>query len=351
MPASNDIPALIESVCKPHADVNDMRTLLLAFYAQHNVHNQSNGTNWLSPTSSTQKAAGLPPPAATASAQGANGAYTLNIQNPDLAVNKTIYHEVSYSPVKNFSQDVTTLPHTAQTSIAVPTPGTSSFLRIRSSYDRVHWNQHQLIQNTAVDAGLQSSEASANAMVLNQSNYATVTAEGSVGGAPVIRIAGPGGPYSGYVAIKGTVQSKRPSATIVNGTYQQTAFVAFDGKRFQVGSSLPQTFPDSWEPVAQVVVNGTPGGGGPTGANPGRLIDLSSQNVTAGPGLVGGGASPAVIALATPVPVAFGGTGTPTPALIAGPGIAITGTWPAEMISATGGGAGDYSEIFQLMGA
>lgn len=271
MPASNDIPALIESVCKPHADVNDMRTLLLAFYAQHNVHNQSNGTNWLSPTSSTQKAAGLPPPAATASAQGANGAYTLNIQNPDLAVNKTIYHEVSYSPVKNFSQDVTTLPKTAQTSVVIPNPGQSLFIRYRSSFDGQHWNSHQLVQQSAVESGLQSSAATSNAIPLNQTNYATVVAQGSVGGAPTIQVHGVGGPYNGYTRVKGLQQFSRPSATIINASYQSTAFVAFDGKKYQVANSLPGTFPDSWEPVGVADVNGTPGGGGATGSNGGRL--------------------------------------------------------------------------------
>lgn len=270
----SDVYSLIESVCKPKPNINDLRDLLITFAKQHEQANFINGSNWVTPTSSNPKAASLPPPAASAVVSGANGAYTVHVTNPSQAAKATIYHEVSYAPVKNFSQNVTTLPHTAQTAIAVPTPGTTSFLRIRSSYDRVHWNQHQLVQNTAVDAGLQSSAASSNAMVLNQSNYATVTAEGSVGGAPTIKVFGPAGPYNGYVAVKGIVQSKRPSATIINGTFQQTALVAWDGKRFQVGSSLPQVFPDSWEPVGQAVVNGQPGGGGVVGGNGARLTAI-----------------------------------------------------------------------------
>jgi hypothetical protein len=269
-----DIRSLIEAVCKPHSNVNDQRVLYEAFMNQLELHNQSTGTAWLNPTSSTQKASTVPPPLASAAAVGANGAYQVNIANPSQAANATIYHEISYSPVKNFSQGVTTLPHSAQTSVVVPTPGTSGFIRFRSSYDKVHWNSYQLVQNTAVDAGLQSSGATEPAVVLNQSNYATVTAEGSVGGAPTIKVFGPAGPYNGYVAIKGSVQSKRPSATIINGTYQQTAVVAWDGRRFQVGSSLPEVFPDSWEPVGQAVVNGAPGGGGPTGGNGARLTAI-----------------------------------------------------------------------------
>lgn len=40
--------------------------------------------------------------------------------------------------------------------------------------------------------------------------------------------------------------------------------------------------------------------------------------------------------LSTPLSVAQGGTGTTTPALVAGTGVTITGTWPAQTITATG---------------
>jgi hypothetical protein len=45
------------------------------------------------------------------------------------------------------------------------------------------------------------------------------------------------------------------------------------------------------------------------------------------------------ISLVTPVSVENGGTGTDDPGLIAGSGIEITGDWPDQTISATGGGA------------
>jgi hypothetical protein len=38
------------------------------------------------------------------------------------------------------------------------------------------------------------------------------------------------------------------------------------------------------------------------------------------------------------LPVANGGTGTATPALVAGSNVTITGTWPNQTIAATGGG-------------
>ena len=276
MAVANDLASLVEAVCKPNPNINDHRTLLTAIIDQLTALNQSTGVSPITPTSGSQKAAGTPPPPATAAAAGANGTITLNIQNPSLPANATVYHEVSYSTVKNFSQNVTTLPKTAQTSVVIPNPGQSLFIRYRSSFDGQHWNSHQLVQQSAVESGLQSSAATSNAIPLNQTNYATVVAQGSVGGAPTIQVHGVGGPYNGYTRVKGLQQFSRPSATIINASYQSTAFVAFDGKKYQVANSLPGTFPDSWEPVGVADVNGTPGGGGPTGNNGGRLTAVAA---------------------------------------------------------------------------
>jgi len=48
-----------------------------------------------------------------------------------------------------------------------------------------------------------------------------------------------------------------------------------------------------------------------------------------------GGANPN-IALATPLAVAYGGTGTAAPSLVAGSGIAVSGTWPNQTVATTG---------------
>jgi hypothetical protein len=54
--------------------------------------------------------------------------------------------------------------------------------------------------------------------------------------------------------------------------------------------------------------------------------------------------------LTLPLSVANGGTGTTTPALVAGTGISITGTWPAQTITNTGGGGGGMSNPMTTTG-
>jgi hypothetical protein len=58
--------------------------------------------------------------------------------------------------------------------------------------------------------------------------------------------------------------------------------------------------------------------------------------------LGGTAAAPEVIAthLSSPLPVAQGGTGTATPALVPGTNVTITGTWPNQTINSSGGGGG-----------
>jgi hypothetical protein len=51
------------------------------------------------------------------------------------------------------------------------------------------------------------------------------------------------------------------------------------------------------------------------------------------------------------VPVANGGTGTASPGLVAGANVTVTGTWPNQTISATGGGGGGISSIGLTMPA
>jgi len=269
---SAEIRSMIESAVGGNRE--DLRNLLLQFMNEHVQAHQVTGTNWVSPTSGTLPSSTTPPPAATAAAQGANGVISLQITNPTQAAKATIYHEVSYSPVKNFSQGVTTLPVSANNTVSIPAPGQAPFVRIRSSYDGSTWNTHQLIQQTAVQAGLQSSAACEPGTVLNNWNYANVVGQGAPGQVPLIQVYGPNGPYHGYTAGRGTTQVSRPSATILNTDYSENQIVAFDGKRFQISPVLPGVLKDSWEPVGLAQVNGTPGGGGIKGGNGARLTAI-----------------------------------------------------------------------------
>lgn len=49
--------------------------------------------------------------------------------------------------------------------------------------------------------------------------------------------------------------------------------------------------------------------------------------------------------LGSPLAIAYGGTGTATPGLIAGANISITGPWPNQTISASGGGGGTVTAV------
>lgn len=165
-----NIPALIESAAK--GNVEDFRTLMLSMYDQFNLVNTATGLNWLTPGEVTAQAG--TPPLAKLTVSGANGIYAAEITNPSNAASVTLWHEISYSPVKNFSQQVTTLEPTSATGVVVPSPGTQLYFRLRSSYDRSTWNSYQYASTSAVASGLQSSAATENNVVLNQSNYATV---------------------------------------------------------------------------------------------------------------------------------------------------------------------------------
>lgn len=268
----SDNKSLIESAIGGSKE--DLRTLLQQYNSQLTLLHGVTGTAPPNPTSGAQKAVTTPPPAATATASGANGTISVQITNPSQAAKSTIYHEVSYSTVKNFSQNVTTLPPSPAGSVLIPAPGQAPFIRVRSSYDGSTWNSHQLVQQSAVAAGLQTSAASEPATSLNNWNYATVIGQGQPGQIPLVQVYGPNGPYSGYTAGRGTAQVSRPSATILNTDFATDQVVAFDGKRFQISPQLPGVMNDSWEPVGLAQSDGTPGGGGTAGGNGGRLTAI-----------------------------------------------------------------------------
>lgn len=262
---------------------------MLSFYNQFNLVNDTQGLNWLDPTSSVQKSYSTPPPQAALSVTGQNGLIIVQITNPSQASNKTIYHEISYSPVKGFSQQVQKLPVSTNTFAIIPVPGQQLWIRLRSSYDRSTWNSYQLGTTTKVtDAGKQSSAATESHVSLNQTNYATVDSIAN-GATAAVRIYGVAGPYKSYQRVSGTSLLTRPSGTIVNIPYNSSQFVAWDGSMFRIAPILSNVFPDSWEPVGKVSVVGAGAVVLPTVAlvlGPGGSV-LGWNVVTQGNGLTG----------------------------------------------------------------
>jgi hypothetical protein len=239
----------------------DLRTILLGMYDQHVTLGSALGINILEPTNSPQQPATAPPPQCIFTAAGKNGAVTVQITNPSQSINKTIYHELSYSTVKSFVGGSTvTLPVSTSTHQTFQVPGVTAYWRLRSSYDQNNWNSYQL-QAATVKAGLVSSAASESATVLNQTNYASVDSADAGGGTANVRIFGKAGPNTQFPAVKGAAETILPSATVINVPLSSQQVVGFDGTNFKVRGTLPEVLVDGDTPIGSVSVVG---GGTPT---------------------------------------------------------------------------------------
>jgi hypothetical protein len=106
-----------------------------------------------------------------------------------------------------------------------------------------------------ISAGRQSSAASEAAIVLNQTNYASVDSV-AVGSAAAIRIFGKAGPNTQYPAVKGEIETILPSATIINVPLSTTQVVGFDGTNYQARGTLPEQLMDGTTPTGTVSVVG-----------------------------------------------------------------------------------------------
>lgn len=213
-----------------------------------------------------------PPLGVTHTVTGANGVATVAISNPPSALPGSIWHRIRYSPNVSFiGKNVTTLPATQATSITIPQSGVSAFYQLQSSHDKVTWSPWQFPASgpKTINAGLVGSQAMEPGTSFNQTNYADVTATVS-GGTATVNIQGTGGRFTPYTAIKGGVESSRPSATIVGLALGADQFVGWDGAQYQLKPTLADVLSDDLEPVG-AVIDGTPGGGSSKGGNGGRL--------------------------------------------------------------------------------
>jgi hypothetical protein len=247
-------PGVIEAAAM--GSPQDRRSFYQAIADQIQAIALGTGVSLLEPVSgSSQKASTQPPKQATLTVTGANALYSIAITNPPQTVNSTIYHEISFSPSSNFSGNVTVLPITTATSLTYSAPGAEVYWRIRSSYDRSNWNSYRA-GTSPVSASLQSSSATANNVVLNQSNYGYVDSV-DAGSSANVRIYGAGGPGTSWIGVKGGIERKFPAATIVNVPYGVDRFVAYDGSQYRLLPNLTGVFPDEWTVVGKVSVVGS----------------------------------------------------------------------------------------------
>lgn len=237
MSVVNTIPPsdyeLIESVVNklPPNVQEDARALFQSFSAGVQQTKAAVGL----PSSANQQNVAAPP-AATLSVEGANGAFNVSITNPTLSSPTTLWHEISYSPVANFTSQVTTMPPTQSTGVTVNLPGQTLYFRIRSSTNQVVWNNYAVF-GSAVSSELVSSAATSEAGAFNQTNYAVVDST-AVGSTAEVSIAGASGPLTNLVRQKGPAQTVLPSSTIYGVTPGSDQFVAYDGEGYVLAPTL-----------------------------------------------------------------------------------------------------------------
>ena len=263
--------AMIESVARrmPKDAADDWR-LLMRDIVLANLTALSPGGNLIQ-IGGAKTNSSAPPVGVAHTVTGANGVYSVAISNPPTPAGNPIYHEISYSPLKSFTQGVVVAPVTTATNFQIAEPGGNFFFRLRSSFDKKTWTKYTLSSTEAIDANYVGSAALEPGATLNQTNYAVVNSQ-SVGGNSLITVDGTGGRFTPYTAVRGSVQSLRPSATIVGTELGSQQFVGWDGSQFHMLSALADVFPDDLEPVGSVVVgSGVAGGGGVKGGNGGRL--------------------------------------------------------------------------------
>jgi hypothetical protein len=270
--------ALVESVARmlPPSARDDFRNLVNEIILA-NLTALSPGGNLIQ-IGGPQQGSSAPPVGVTHIVTGANGVATVTISNPEVVNGHTtpIWHEISYSPLKSFTSEVTTLPSTTQLSVTLAQSGVSAFYRLRSSFDKKTWTPYQFPASgpNPVDAGLVEATALTQGATFNQSNFALVQPY-APGGNPSIAISSPSGNLTPYTAQRGSTQYRRPSATLVGLAAPVEYFIGFDGEQFFAKPSLAAVLDDDLEPVGAVTTvgsgSGTAGGGGATGGNGARL--------------------------------------------------------------------------------
>lgn len=235
----------------PDRQQEDFRVLMMGIV--QNLQAVAPGGTLLAP-GGTKNGSSAPPSGVSLSVSAANGAYTIAIKNPAGATAGNIWHEVSYSPLKSFTSGVTVMAPTTGTSIVINDPGSSYFIRVRSSYDLKNWSSYVLAGTTAFSAGKVSSAATSDGGALNQTNYGVVSSA-AVGSTAEVTVAGATGPLSSLVTQKGPNQATLPGATIYGVTPGSDQFVAHNGDTYVIRPTLAGALADDANtPIGKVSV-------------------------------------------------------------------------------------------------
>lgn len=111
-----------------------------------------------------------------------------------------------------------------------------------------------------ISSGRQSSSATEDAVVLNQTNYANVDSVSNAANTSAnVRIYGKAGVHTQYPRVKGNQETILPSATIINVPYVSDQVVGYDGENYQVRGTLPEVLADGMSPIGAVSVVGSGG--------------------------------------------------------------------------------------------
>jgi hypothetical protein len=154
----------------------------------------------------------------------------------------------------------------------------------------------QVITGTDFEYQADTAAASANNALAQISALAQVAVTNVTGVAPVVSSGG-----------KTPAISMAAASTSANGYLTSTDWNTFNNKGFGTVTSVAASVPS--------------------------FLSITGSPITTSGTL-------AITYSGTALPVANGGTGTPTPSLVAGTNVTITGAWPNQTINASGGGGG-----------
>lgn len=139
---------------------------------------------------------------------------------------------------------------------------------------------------------------------------------------------------AGYTTNTGTVTSITAGTGLSGGTITTSGTIALANTTVTAGTYTAANITVDAQGRITAAANGSGGGGGTVtsvAATVPSFLSITGSPITTSGTLAIGYSG-------TPLPIANGGTGTATPALVAGTNISITGSWPNQTINSTASG-------------